>query len=688
MRTGTRRLLVVPAASLVLVCSAGPATAEEPVSTEVTELPAVLVDDLARSEQQDLTELTEGAGVRLDAFVMTPDGPEIVSLDAGARADATAAVQLLEQQPSVEAADLTVLARATRGSYPQWGNTTIRSDAARAEVSPGALGGVVVAVLDTGVAPHAELDGALLPGQNFTTSPGGATDTTDRNGHGTHVAGTVAADAGSGVEGVAVGAKVLPVKVLGDTGSGSSTGISNGIVWAADQGADVINMSLGGRHSSTVYDAAVAYARSKGASVVAAAGNDNTSATFMPAAAPGVIGVAATDQNGAKAPFSNYGSYIDVAAPGVGIVSTYPGDDFAGMSGTSMASPHVAGVVALMEAAAPAITPDQVQQALTASATDLGVAGRDDVYGHGQVDAVRAVRSAKALAGPANRAPVATADSFPLPYDPGTRTFAVTSNDSDADGDPLTVVSATQGANGRVAIAARSLSYTPTRPGPFVDTVSYTVSDGRGGTAVGRVTVSVAAAPAPVVRKPSAPRIGKPTAVPAGVRLSWAAPVDDGGAAITGYRVTAYRGTTWVRSVVVSGRTTTATVSGLTNGTAYRLVVEALNSAGYGPRSVVATATPRTTPGAPTVRSVTAQTKAVAVQWAKPASDGGTPVTGYTVKVYSGGKLVKTVDAGATKSSATVGGLTKGTAYTFRVVAKNAAGTGAVSAPSKATRPR
>ena len=658
------------------------------MSDEVAELPTVLVDDLARTEQQTLTDLTEGEGVQLEAFVLTPDGPEIVTLDAGRRADAAAAARLLEGQDSVVAADLTVIARATGGSYAQWGNTAIRSETARAEVPAAALADVVVAVLDTGVSPHGELGSSLLPGQNLTSAPGGATDTTDRQGHGTHVAGTVAADAGSGVEGIAAGAKVLPVKVLGDDGYGTSSWISGGIIWATDRGADVINMSLGGQYSSTVYDAAVAYARSKGATVVAAAGNSNTSAVFMPAAAPGVIGVAATDQNGAKASFSNYGSYVDVAAPGVGIVSIYPGNGYAGMSGTSMASPHVAGVVALMVAAAPAITPDQVEQALTTSATDLGAVGRDDLFGHGQVDAVRAVRSAKVLAGPANRAPVAAADAFSLPFNPGTRTLAVTANDTDADGDPLTIASATQGAGGKVAKTATSLTYTPTRSGPFVDTVTYTVSDGRGGTAVGRVTVSVAGPPKPVVRKPSAPRIGTPAALPAGVRLTWAAPVDNGGAAITGYRVNAYRGTTLVKSVVVTGRTTTATVTGLANGTAYRLGVEALNTAGYGPRSALATATPRTKPSAPRIGSVTAQKKAATVRWAKPASTGGAPVTGYVVRVYSGGKLVKTVTAGATRTSVTVSGLKAGAGYTFRVLAKNVAGTGAVSATSKVARPR
>ena len=564
------------------------------MSTEVTGLPAVLADELARAEQHTLTDLTEGGGVQLEAFVVTPDGPQIVTLDADRRSDADAAVRLLEQQPSVEAASLSVTARATAGSFPQYGNTAIRSVAARAEVPAGALAGVVVAVLDTGVSPHPELAAALLPGRNFTPAPGGSADSGDRDGHGTHVSGTVAADAGSGVEGIAVGAKVLPVKVLDDTGSGSSSWISSGIIWAADQGADVINMSLGGQYSSTVYDAAIAYARSKGASVIAAAGNANTSAVYMPAAAPGVIGVAATDQFGGRASFSNYGSYVDVAAPGVDITSTYPGNRYAGMSGTSMASPHVAGVVALMVAAAPTITPDQVQQALTSSATDLGVPGRDDLFGYGQVDALRAVRAAKALTAP----------------------------------------------------------------------------------------------PAPVVRAPSAPRIGTPTPVPAGMRVSWAAPVDNGGAPVTKYRVSAYLGTTRVTYVDVKGSVTSATVGGLTNGTAYRFRVVAGNSAGGGPWSALVTATPRTTPGAPKITSVTAATKAVAVRWAKPASTGGAALTGYVVQVLSGGKVVKTVNAGATATSLTVPGLVAGTSYAVRVLAKNAAGTGAPSVTSAVVRAR
>ena len=356
----------------------------------------------------------------------------------------------------------------------------------------------------------------------------------------------MAADAGSYVEGVAAGVRILPVKVLGDNGSGWSNWSAAGIVWAADHGADVINMSLGGSSSDPVRVQAIAYARSKGVTVIAAAGNASTSTPQYPAADPGVISVAATDRGGSQAWFSNYGSSIDIAAPGVDILSTFMEVEdwgYVWMNGTSMASPHVAGVAALVKAAAPALTPDQVEWALTRSATDRGAVGRDVLFGYGEVDAARAVGAAKTLAGPANRAPVAAADAYSLPYDPGTRTLAVAANDTDADGDALIVLSATHGTSGKVATAGGALTYTPTRSGPFVDTVTYTVSDGRGGTAVGRVSISVAAAPKPVVRKPSAPRIGSPIALPGSVRLSWSPPADTGGAAISGYRITAYRGT-------------------------------------------------------------------------------------------------------------------------------------------------
>ena len=129
-------------------------------------------------------------------------------------------------------------------------------------------------------------------------------------------------------------------------------------------------------------------------------------------------------------------------------------------------------------------------------------------------------------------------------------------------------------------------------------------------------------------------------------------------------------------------------MTGLSNGTAYRFVVTAQNSAGAGPASTLVTATPRTTPGAPRITTVAAQVKAVAVRWAAPATTGGASVTGYVVQVYSSGKLLKAANAGATAMSLTVPGLTTGKTYAFRVLAKNAAGTGAPSVTSAVVRAR
>jgi subtilisin family serine protease len=482
----------------------GPALAEEPVSAEVQHVPAALGADLSTAEQHTLSDLTDGKGVPLSAFVDTPGGPRVVTLDAGSRAEAAAAVSLLDTQPSVETAALAVQMRPTAGAVRQWGNDMVRSDLARTEVTT-AVSNVVVAVVDTGVAPHPELDAALLPGQNFTTSGTGPLDTTDRYGHGTHVAGTIGADAGSQVEGVAAGVRLLPVKVLSDQGYGYSSWVAAGIVWAADHGADVINMSLGSTGYDAVLAAAVDHARAAGVTVVAAAGNNNSSDPFYPAALPGVIAVSAVTTQQAKARFSNYGSYVDVAAPGTDIFSTYLGGGFATMSGTSMASPHVAAIAALEKAVAPDLTPDQVELALEGTATDLGSPGRDDVYGRGLVDAERSVQVAEALRDtgqwPDNHPPVASDRTVTTRLTPDHLTVDVLSGATDPDGDALTVSSFSQGRHGVVLKDGRQLAYEPTMSGPFTDTFTYTVDDGFGNRSTGTVTLHIGA-PDPTDRAP------------------------------------------------------------------------------------------------------------------------------------------------------------------------------------------
>ncbi|MBB5016557.1 serine protease [Rehaibacterium terrae] len=297
--------------------------------------------------------------------------------------------------------------------------------------------GVVVAVLDTGSTAHSDLDGNTVAGYDFISSSTTARDGNGRDSnprdegdwvsanecgythpaqnsswHGTHVAGTIGAvtNNAKGVAGVAFGAKIQHVRVLGRCG-GSLSDIADAIVWASGGSvsgvpanatpAEVINMSLGGSGScGSTYQAAIDSAVNRGSVVVVAAGNDNVNVSnARPANCNNVIAVAATDRNGARASFSNYGSLIDVSAPGVGIWSTLnsgtttPGSEsYAAYNGTSMATPHVAGIVALMQSVAPK-TPAQVEQILKDTARPLPGACSGGC-GAGIVDALAAVNAA------------------------------------------------------------------------------------------------------------------------------------------------------------------------------------------------------------------------------------------------------------------------------------------------------
>lgn len=260
--------------------------------------------------------------------------------------------------------------------------------------------GIVVAVLDTGVdATQPDLAGKVLPGYD-AIAHGGTADT-DPNGHGTHVAGIIAALTGNrvGISSVAPDAEILPIRVMDAAGNGYMSAAADGIVYAADHGAQVINMSFSTSTDVDAVDAAVAYARGKGVVVVAAGGNDRASGNPVsyPAAEPGVIAVAATDRSDGIAGFSTAGSYIDVAAPGTDILSTWPGATFKAMSGTSMAAPHVAAIAALILARYPTLTPDVVEKVMERSALDFGRTGRDDDFGNGRVDAPAALALAAAV---------------------------------------------------------------------------------------------------------------------------------------------------------------------------------------------------------------------------------------------------------------------------------------------------
>lgn len=266
----------------------------------------------------------------------------------------------------------------------QWFARTVRGPAAW-DVSTGS-GSTIVAVIDTGVqARHPDLRGRVLSGWNFV---GNNSKTADDGDHGTPAAGIIAAagNNGVGVAGMCWKCRILPVKVLNASGSGSWSNIAAGIVWAANNGATVINLSLGGASGSTALRDAIAYAVSKGIVVVAAAGNASTTSKFYPAAYPGVLSVAGTTSADKIYNFSNRGKWVRIAAPGC-THTTARASKWRSFCGTSAAAPVVAGVAALVRSRAPNASKAQVESALLSSAIKIGT-----VIGGGRVDAAAAVR--------------------------------------------------------------------------------------------------------------------------------------------------------------------------------------------------------------------------------------------------------------------------------------------------------
>ena len=276
-----------------------------------------------------------------------------------------------------------------------WGISKIK---APESWSTGRGAGSIVAVVDTGIdLDHPDLINNITLGYN-AISPGTTSD--DNNGHGTHVAGTIAGvDNTIGVIGVAPSARLLSVKVLGANGSGYISDIIEGIDWAVANGADVINMSLGTTADIQSMEDAVVRAFNAGVVVVAASGNDGSAVNY-PAAYPTVLAVGATDSNNTIASWSSRGPQVDLSAPGVSVYSTYKGSVYKTLSGTSMATPHVAGLAAVLSTLVTpcdtdhngSCSPIEIETRMKATATDLGTTGVDTIYGSGLINMYAATR--------------------------------------------------------------------------------------------------------------------------------------------------------------------------------------------------------------------------------------------------------------------------------------------------------
>jgi thermitase len=251
---------------------------------------------------------------------------------------------------------------------------------------------VTIAVLDTGVdLSHPDLSAKITSGFDFVEND---TDPQDDNGHGTHVAGIAAATTNNstGVAGASWGAQVMPIKILNRYGSGSYSDLAAAVIWAADHGADVINMSLGGGSPSSILEDAVNYAYARGVVQVAAAGNTGSGYILYPARYTHVIAVGATDANDNRASFSNYGAELDLVAPGVSIYSTRLGSSYGYRNGTSMSTPYVSGLAAILTGLSRPYSPDLIAYEMQSTALDLGATGWDTFCGHGliQMDAALA----------------------------------------------------------------------------------------------------------------------------------------------------------------------------------------------------------------------------------------------------------------------------------------------------------
>jgi serine protease len=419
---------------------------------------------------------------------------------ADSRKATLAAIKRLRADPDVEYAEPNYIRRALATTpndefYPlQWHYPLINLPAAW-DITTGS-NSVVVAVVDTGVLlAHPDLQGQLVAGYDFISDatragdgdgidanpndPGDADSAAGGSSfHGTHVAGTIAAASnnGLGVAGVAWKARVMPVRVLGKGGTGSSFDINQGVLFAARlanasgtlpaKRADIINLSLGGAPFSQAEQNMFNQVRAAGVIVVAAAGNEANAVLSYPASYDGVVSVSAVAIDKSLASYSSYGSKVDIAAPGgdagdangdgyVDRVLSTRADDSSGqfrytytfLNGTSMAAPHVAGVFALMKSVNANLTPADIDTLLAAGrlTVDIGAPGRDDKFGHGLIDALKAVQAAQNGTGTVPGLVVATPTA--LNFAPGISSLGFTASNGGGQAASVTQVQVSQGSD-------------------------------------------------------------------------------------------------------------------------------------------------------------------------------------------------------------------------------------------------
>lgn len=328
-------------------------------------------DEISELEQEYAIEFTDDQSVKGTYSIISTEESDIDALGENEK------VSGIETDVPVKMFDDTV----------DWGIGRVGADKVW---ESGSGNGITVAIVDTGIQiSHPDLSSNVTPGYDFVNND---TSAVDDNGHGTHVAGIVAsAMNGVGNVGSSYSASLMPIKVLNESGYGYLSDVAKGIYYAADNGARIINMSLGTDYDSDTLKEAVQYAANKGVLLVGAAGNSYGAPCSYPAAYSSVICVVATDQDNKLAGFSNVGG--ELAAPGVSNYSTYVNSSYTKLSGTSMASPHVAGSAALIMSVCTDCSSSEAREILRNTATDLGTVDYDIIFGYGLVNLVDAVES-------------------------------------------------------------------------------------------------------------------------------------------------------------------------------------------------------------------------------------------------------------------------------------------------------
>ena len=545
--------------------------------------------------------------------------------------------------------------------------------------------GVTAYVVDTGInSTHTDFTGRIKSGFTAIVDANG---TEDCNGHGTHVSGIMAGTK----YGVAKSASIVPVRVLDCTGSGTVSGLISGLNWVVTNHLAgvpaVANLSVGAGVSASL-NSAVASAVADGVTVVVAAGNDNADAcNYSPASAPSAITVGATASDDSRATYSNYGTCLDLFAPGTSISSAYKGSTtaVASMSGTSMASPFVAGIAAVYLETRASATPAAVATAITDAATknvvtNTGVGSPNNLAYSASFAAAPATVPSVPLTPTATPSSQAVALAWSLPASTG--------------GSAITDYKIEYALSNSTAWTVFAHTASTTRAANIVGLTNGTQYAFRisavNAVGTGIATSSIFATPvAPATL--SAPLNLTGTVGRQSVTLTWQLPTSTGGAAITDYIIesSVNAGSTW--STISDGVSSalTSTFADLTANTAYTFRVKAVNTTGTSPasNSVVLTPLPLDPPTAPRALAVYASFNGATLYWATPLSDGGSRITGYRAEYSTDGGTTWTRSdvISVDRRSMSYTNLVGGVLHKFRVYAINAVGMSGASYVVEAT---